>query len=364
MNEEIINGAAINDSGGAATSTIIDAALLGYAVTASARIGIFDVVGALDGYAVSANATVFSGQGIVADISGYAVTVDAYGGAVAEVQGYAVTAQATVTERPQIRGTLEGYAVSASGVTTGLAGMDGRIQGYVVSAQAYGGADITCQGYSVTASAFVSAQIPVTAQIQGYAVTARAMVSARATIVAEAEGYAVNAEAYSGAVIEAGGYAISVSAYFAGVSQEDHNQAFVMNTHTSEVTRYLNYYFKHLLMIDGKPYGVRHDGLYALVEDHDETALNGYVITKDTDFGDFAEKRVPYAYLNNDTQVKITPILNDKAMIPHLSSFAGRKTHLARGLSARYWTFRIDQIKQLEGITFEPQLTRRQRKVR
>lgn len=143
-----------------------------------------------------------------------------------------------------------------------------------------------------------------------------------------------------------------------------HDQALVMNTHTAEVSRYTNYNFMGLIALDGKPYGVRHDGIYRLSEDHGETALSGRVVTKDTDFGSFQTKRVPYCYLNNDTKVRITPFVDAVEKLPHESQFAGRKVHLARGPSGRYWQFQIDAIKQLEGVEFTPQLAERKRRVK
>lgn len=129
--------------------------------------------------------------------------------------------------------------------------------------------------------------------------------------------------------------------------------AYVMNVRTTESTRYSNFNFLHIITIGGKPYGVKEDGLYLLEGDTDMgTAINGTIVTKETDFGIYNSKRVPKIYLNTDTRTKITPFVDDKPGPQYLSEFTGRKANLGRGLEGRYWRFKIENIQKLEGVEF------------
>ena len=147
----------------------------------------------------------------------------------------------------------------------------------------------------------------------------------------------------------------------------NHAAAFVLNVHTQESTRYSHYPFSHIITIGGKEYGVRADGLYLLAGPNDvldavAMPVNGRIMSMETDFGSFHSSRCPYLYVNGDSQVKVTPYCDSVEKLPHLSSFGGRKTHLARGNSARYWRFKIENIVRLEGI--EPLPEQRQRRVK
>jgi hypothetical protein len=151
----------------------------------------------------------------------------------------------------------------------------------------------------------------------------------------------------------------------------ENNAALVMNILTGEVTRYTNFPFDNIVEIDGKNYGVRSDGLYvletAITTDSLPTAgtvINGQVQTKETDFGTYHSKRCPYMYVNGDTQLTITPIVDGVEKLPHLTSFSGRKTYLARGVSGRYYSFKIEGIKKLYGLEPLPELGERIRRVK
>jgi hypothetical protein len=128
-----------------------------------------------------------------------------------------------------------------------------------------------------------------------------------------------------------------------------------MNINTTESWKYSNYNFKHIIVIAGKPYGVRSDGLYLLAGDKDiATDINGTVTSKCTDFGTFKSKRLQNVYLSSDTQTSITPIVDDVIKLSHLSSFSGRKTKMSAGNVGRYWQLKIEHIKELTGIEFLP----------
>lgn len=363
MNETVLNGADINGAGVSGTSDTFVIAAQGYAVAARGLSGVFDFDIAAHGYAVSASGFVRANEN-TADMDGFAVSAEAYGGAIVEAGGYAVQASGVVQGRDSAIVVADGFAVAAAGFISNRSAMLVAAQGYAVSAQAFGGAVVSGEGYAVAVSGFVSARASGIIAAEGYAVQAAGLLIPRFQMTMAAQGYAVSAEAYGGGIAEASGYAVAGQVNFTGVSPEGFDQAWVMNAHTAEVSRYTNYRFMHLIELDGKPYGVRHDGIYSLSENHGETGLNGTVITKDTDFGTFESKHVNYCYLNNDTTIKITPTVDGMQKLPVVSQFAGRKVKLARGNSGRYWTFKIENIKQIEGVEFTPELIKRQRRVK
>jgi len=136
-----------------------------------------------------------------------------------------------------------------------------------------------------------------------------------------------------------------------------------MNVHTQESTKYSNFGFLHIINIGNKPYGVKADGLYLLEGTTDNgVAINGSATTKETDFGVFQSKNVPTVYLNSDTLTTITPTVDAVTYSAYSSTFGGRKTLIARGITGRYWKFKIDGIQQVEGVEFLPE--NRQRRVK
>jgi hypothetical protein len=145
--------------------------------------------------------------------------------------------------------------------------------------------------------------------------------------------------------------------------------AYVMNVATTESTTYTGFGFMHIINIGGVPYGVKSDGLYRLTGATDEgRPINGTITTKETDFGTFHSKNAPTMYLNTDLAgtdpvTTVTPIVDNGATpLTYNTSFGGRKCLIARGLTGRYWRFRIDHITKLEGI--EVLTDTRQRRVK
>jgi hypothetical protein len=127
--------------------------------------------------------------------------------------------------------------------------------------------------------------------------------------------------------------------------------AYVFNTRTQEVTTYSNYSFLGIIYVNKKPYGVRADGLYLLEGDADiTTPINGSITTNASDFNYEVSKNIEQVYLNSDTLVTLTPIVDDVTASPYPSSFGGRRVAIARGLAGRYWQFKIDGVKKLEGL--------------
>jgi hypothetical protein len=140
---------------------------------------------------------------------------------------------------------------------------------------------------------------------------------------------------------------------------------YVMNVRTTESTTYSNYPFMHIITIGGLPYGITSDGLYLLKGDKDTvsvsniTEINAAITTKETDFGQYNGKRVPKMYLNTDTMTRITPFVDGKSSLSYQSIFTGRKASLGRGLEGRYWRFKVENIKKLEGLEFLPEVIQR-----
>jgi hypothetical protein len=131
--------------------------------------------------------------------------------------------------------------------------------------------------------------------------------------------------------------------------------AYVLNIRTNEVTKYSNMNFMHIVSIGDKYYGVKADGLYLLEgSDDNGTAINGTIITKETDFGSFQHKRLQYIYLNSDTQTMITAYFDGVQGIPRLSGNAGRKVKLSLGNRGRYWKLKIENIIKIEGVEMIP----------
>ena len=145
--------------------------------------------------------------------------------------------------------------------------------------------------------------------------------------------------------------------------QYSNTSAYVLNVHTAETTRYTNYAFTHIITIGGKDYGVTPIGLYLL--DGYDLNINGYLVTKDTDFGTYHSKRMDWLYLNSDTPTTVTPFCDSVQKLPQQSSFGGRKVKLAKGNTARYWQFKIEHIVRLEGIEMPfPENIVRQRRIK
>jgi hypothetical protein len=132
--------------------------------------------------------------------------------------------------------------------------------------------------------------------------------------------------------------------------------AYVLNLNTTETSVYTNMSFMHIIAISGKFYGVRADGLYLLEGADDEgVAINGTITLKETDFGKFQSKRVPYIYLNSDTRTHITPFVDTVQGPSCYSQFGGRKAKPARGLEGRYWKIKIENIINLQGLEILPE---------
>ena len=134
-----------------------------------------------------------------------------------------------------------------------------------------------------------------------------------------------------------------------------YSDAVVMNLRSNQVSRYQNFPFFHLTRIGNTYYGVSADGLYELSGDMDlETVVNGTIWGKAFDFGVFNSKNVPYMYANGDDEYTVSAYVDGDGQPAFVSNFFGRRIKLARGNKGRYWSFKIEGIKKLQGIEYMP----------
>lgn len=118
--------------------------------------------------------------------------------------------------------------------------------------------------------------------------------------------------------------------------------AYAMNIKTAEMSVYTNYAFQYVMRIGTNYYGVKSDGLYLLEGASDNgTAIDSRFRTAETDFGSSYVKRMPYVYMDSDTATKIKPLADGEGTQSYDSAFAGRRTHLSRGLSGRFWAVEV-----------------------
>ena len=133
-----------------------------------------------------------------------------------------------------------------------------------------------------------------------------------------------------------------------------------MNTNTNAVSRWTNYTFDNIVQLGADYYGVNSNGFYLLTGDLDiDTAINGKILTKDSDHGVRNAKRIQYVYINGDSTVNVTPIVDSVTKNVHVSHFVGRKATLSLGNVGRYWQFEISGIKRLQGIKIIPLVQQR-----
>jgi len=125
----------------------------------------------------------------------------------------------------------------------------------------------------------------------------------------------------------------------------DNTVVYAVNISNAETTRYLNYNFDSIVRLVGQYYGVRADGLYLLEgSDDNGTPIDAKIKTKDIDFGTSRHKRVPYMYLDTESQTKVTTEVEGKSVASYNSGFGGRRTQLAKGPKGRYWAFEVTNI--------------------
>lgn len=349
--------------------------LYGFAGSLRGTLGNQGVYGGdLYGFAGVVDGGVDSDPGFAGDLYGFAGVIDGYGGADADLYGFAGTMDGAAVMPETTYADLYGFAGVVAGNLADVALFAADLYGFAGGLDGETGAEGHLYGFAGVVDGTLTDVAWLQGDLYGFAGTVAGTVSDVAWLQGSLYGFAGAMDsAANGAAGDLYGFAGTFSGAFAvldgqGLLNVDlHDAATVMNVHTLQTTRYRNFQFGQLLTVGGTVYGVKTTGLYALRADLDNDAgaaykVNASITTKDTDFGVFQAKRVPYCYLNSDTQTKITPSVDSVAKLPHLSAFNGRKTHLARGPSGRYWQFKLEAIVKVEGAEFLPE--QRQRRVK
>lgn len=288
-----------------------------------------------------------------ANITLPALSATAYGAALANVKIPTFTVSVTDSPVNEIHASviLPTLFVTAETTGNGYANAELLLNGLTVTSYCSASAVILIPGLDVTATA--SRVNVANANI----VISNISVSATVTRQGEANATIVLPSLLS-LVASANIILPSLSLSASSSSQVANAVAYNLNIHTSESTRYTGMNFLHIIAIGNQYYGVREDGLYLLDEDTN-SAINGTIVLKDTDFGEFKSKHLQYVYLNSDTKTKITPHVDGVQKTGQYTGFGGRKCVLGLGDHGRYWQLKIENIKKLEGLEFLPELSQR-----
>ena len=312
----------------------------------------------LDAPSFSIHATGFHQDANQVNAALFTMSLAAAGGARASLPAFslALSSTGTLLERGSAALPLFTSTISSTGTTAGNG--DAGLSFFSSTITALGGARaaLTAPSFGLTATATNSPTGRAELPLWEFSLVSSGTKATTGTAALPFVTFGLSYATFSGAWP-----LFSLSS--AGSDTVSNSVAYVMNVHTQESTKYSNFGFMHIINIGNKPYGVKADGLYLLEGTTDNgVAINGSATTKETDFGTFQSKNVPTAYLNSDTLTTITPIVDAVTHPAYSSTFGGRKTLIARGITGRYWKFKIDGIQQVEGVEFLPET--RQRRVK
>lgn len=203
---------------------------------------------------------------------------------------------------------------------------------------------------SVLLSSAFNAQRTVTAVVASFG-TATSSLGTSAS--ADTDAVSENAEGSSSVVVTLHATNVATDAGF-GTSTVltvfDAMSAFVMNTETGALSRYSNYQFDSIAMVNGVVMGVGPLGLYALEGDTDNGDLiSAEVVTGFGDFGDVSAKRVESVYFGytseGELRVKAEVLEGGSGTYSMEARPAGaprnNRTILGKGLRGRYWRWTI-----------------------
>lgn len=291
---------------------------------------------------------------------GYEVIPEMLGGFIFLGRGYAVAPNLSLT--PDYNSVFTGYGYSARlEATLGAIipiRFDGR--GYTVTPEMLGGFILSGSGYSALLSSSLTTSERASFLGRGF----RADLDADAIAI---ESIAFIGRGYKASLYQEGfiGRGYTVAPLFSFAPDTTYAEAFIMNlvsvasgnTSNFAVSRYQNFPFYHLAKIGSTYYGIRADGLYELTGEYDgseDILVNGTIHTHTTDYRIFNSKNVPYVYLNGDDDYSVTAFVDDVEQPAFTSGFGGRRVKLARGNKGRYWEFKIEGIKKLQGIEHLP----------
>lgn len=287
--------------------------------------------------------------------TGFATVPAIYGGSVVTGSGFAQTPAITILASNEFTVIGRGLATQLGFSFIASSNINISGQGFATAPSINGGSLVTGRGFgsALGFQALTSESITVTGR--GFGTVLNSYAIAPTTITVTGYGFSSGLQ---NIVISGQGLATYPVIQF--TSAFVNTDALVMNVLTNEVSRYTNYPFMHIVTIGGKAYGVKADGLYLLSGSTDITAtINGTIITKDTDFGIYQSKNVPYIYLNGDDSYTVTPIVDEKVMPSVRSTFKGRKAHPGRGNKGRYWSFKIEGVQELQGVEYLPDTLQR-----
>jgi len=351
INSGAINGSTIN--GSASSVTYINATGRGF----SSALNIPDLAVSGRGFSTPFPViTIVPNFDYTVTGRGFSTSPGIYGGATISGNSFATTLSSFTQASNEFNVVGRGFstAFEFNYVANSNGTVSGR--GFASSPTILGGAIVLGQGFRSTVESIVTASELITVTGRGFLASLDSYSNAPTSITVTGRGFG---STLFHAVVSGNGFATRAVIQFASASLN--TEALVMNLLTSEVSRYTNYPFMHLIKIGKEYYGVKSDGLYLLGGTTDLTsAVTGTVITKDTDFGVFQSKNVPYLYVNGDDTYKVTPIVDGVNKTSQNSQFSGRKIHLGRGSKGRYWAFKIEGIKYLQGVEYLPdQIQRR-----
>jgi hypothetical protein len=392
INDSVINGGVINNAvpdGAAVPSGIITGTGFDSTITAT-----FVAFGTITGAGFSSKIVqsgTLTGQGFATTVNlqavdnpdafivgaGFSTSAILYGGGDLVGQGFATDALVTVEafENAYITGGGFDTQVDFTANTEAQATIAG--QGFATDAQLYGGGILNGQGFATEAVLLGTA--PAFATLTGQGFGSELAMSAVFVPQGTLTGGGFTSVSPPSAVINGAGFAtipsITVLAAGAGgiINLNGNDSATTLNTLTHESTNYTNFGFMHVIHIGGKPYGIKTDGLYALVDGGTDynfampaipTPINGKAVTKDSDNGTFHSKRVSKVWIDSDFDTVWTPILDGTRKLPHKSHFKGRKLDAARGNTSRYWTWEVAEITELHGFEITYTEHARQRRVK
>lgn len=312
------------------------------------------------GYSVSLQATFEVDYGIQFAGRGYSVIPEMLGGFIFTGQGFSVTPSFGLTPDYNIFFTGQGFSAGLTATLNAIIPISFTGRGYSYSPELLGGFILDGRGFRNGLSSSVVASERVSFTGRGYVAGLEASVASIESISFIGRGFAASIyqDGFTGR-----GY--KVEPIFSFAPDATYAEAFVMNlvpvtsrnTQNFAVTRYQNFPFYHLAKIGDTYYGINADGFYELTGEYDEvedTLVNGTIHTHSTDYGIFNSKNVPYVYLNGDDDYSVTAFVDDVEQPAFTSGFGGRRAKLARGNKGRYWEFKIEGIKKLQGIEHLP----------
>jgi len=315
---------------------------------------VFSIVGR--GFSVSPQIVYSVDHPTVISGRGFAAIPKLFGGAVVTGQGFSASLESLSDSTGEFSVLGRGFTSSLdfSFTPTSFIRVSGR--GLFSKPSMFGGGVVVGRGFSASLSSeAVSTDGLANIKGRGFLASLDSYAAAPTTITVTGRGFASSLYRFE---ISGRGFAVTPAIQFASASVN--SEAFVLNILTGQVSRYTNYPFMHIAAIGGKYYGVKENGLYLLDGSLDvDEEVNGTIVTKDTDFGIFQSKNVPFIYLNGDDDYLVTPIVDGIEQAGRNSDFSGRKVKLGRGSKGRYWTFKIEGIKHLQGMEYLPDLLQR-----